>query len=162
MTCLRASHFTNHQLTTFHSAGRGLGLNMAQAFVEAGVTGLAIFDVQQEIGEKSARELAEQTGIDVRFYKVDVRDSHAVQNAVNDVHSHYGKIDTLVSAAGIADSNIKAENYDVEKFRRLLDINITGSFLVAQAIGRHMIHDKTGGSIVFIASMSGSIVNYPQ
>lgn len=59
-------------------------------------------------------------------------------------------------------SNIKAENYDTEKFRRLLDINITGSFLVAQAVGRHMIASKNGGSIIFIASMSGSIVNYPQ
>lgn len=59
-------------------------------------------------------------------------------------------------------SNIKAENYDSEKFRRLLDINITGSFLVAQAVGRHMISSGNGGSVVFIASMSGSIVNYPQ
>lgn len=47
-------------------------------------------------------------------------------------------------------------------FRRLIDINLTGSFLVAQACGRHMIRAGTGGSIVLIASMSGSIVNYPQ
>lgn len=59
-------------------------------------------------------------------------------------------------------SNIKAENYDAEKFRRLLDINITGTFLVAQACGQHMIAAGTGGSIVFIASMSGTVVNYPQ
>ena len=62
----------------------------------------------------------------------------------------------------LSSSNIKAENYDSEKFRRLLDINITGTFLVAQACGRHMIKAGTGGSIVFIASMSGTIVNYPQ
>ena len=135
---------------------------MAQALAEVGVRGIAIMDVQQEIGEKSARELSEQTGIDVRFYKVDVRDSHAIHQAVQDVREHYGQIDTLISAAGIADSNIKAENYDVEKFRRLLDINVTGSFLIAQSVARTMIHDKTGGSIVFIASMSGSVVNYPQ
>jgi len=143
-------------------AGRGLGYNMAQALSEVGVRGIAIVDVQQEIGEKSARELSEQTGVDVRFYKVDVRDANAVQQAIADVNEHYGQVDVLVNAAGIADSNIKAENYDVEKFRRLLDINITGSFLVAQAVARHMIHSQTGGSIVFIASMSGSIVNYPQ
>lgn len=150
--------FTNSPL----SAGRGLGYCMAQALAEVGVRGIAIMDVQSEIGEKSARELSEQTGIDVRFYKVDVRDSHAIHQAVGDVREHYGQIDTLISAAGIADSNIKAENYDVEKFRRLLDINVTGSFLLAQSVARQMIHDKTGGSIVFIASMSGSVVNYPQ
>ena len=47
-------------------------------------------------------------------------------------------------------------------FRRLIDINVTGAFLVAQACGREMIKQGTGGSIIFIASMSGSIVNYPQ
>lgn len=47
-------------------------------------------------------------------------------------------------------------------FRRLIDINVTGSFLVAQAVGREMIKSTEGGSIIFIASMSGSIVNYPQ
>lgn len=55
-----------------------------------------------------------------------------------------------------------AETYDVEKFRRLIDINLTGTFLCAQAAGKIMIEQKTGGSIVFIASMSGHIVNYPQ
>ena len=59
-------------------------------------------------------------------------------------------------------SNIKAETYDAEKFRRLLDINITGSFLTAQAVAREMIRLGNGGSIINIASMSGSVVNYPQ
>ena len=47
-------------------------------------------------------------------------------------------------------------------FRRLIDINVTGAFLVAQACGKQMIKQGSGGSIIFIASMSGSIVNYPQ
>lgn len=62
----------------------------------------------------------------------------------------------------IHSSNVKAETYDVEKFRRLLDINITGTFLVTQAVGKQMIKSKNGGSIINIASMSGTIVNYPQ
>ncbi|KAK5276716.1 hypothetical protein LTR16_010792, partial [Cryomyces antarcticus] len=87
--------------------GRGLGYNMAQALCEAGVTGIAIMDVQQELGDKSARELSEQTGVDVRFYKVDVRDGSAISGAVQDVVDHFGRIDVLINAAGIADSNIK-------------------------------------------------------
>lgn len=47
-------------------------------------------------------------------------------------------------------------------FRRLIDINLTGTFVVNQAIGRAMINHGSGGSIVNIASMSGHIVNYPQ
>lgn len=55
-----------------------------------------------------------------------------------------------------------AETYDIERFRRLIDINLTGTFLCAQAAGNWMIRQKTGGSIIFIASMSGHIVNWPQ
>ena len=59
-------------------------------------------------------------------------------------------------------SNIKAEDYPTDAFRRLIDINVTGAFLVAQACGRAMIAASRGGSMIFIGSMSGSIVNYPQ
>lgn len=48
------------------------------------------------------------------------------------------------------------------EWRKTLDINTTGSFLVAQAVAKQMIAQKTGGSIVFTASISGHRVNYPQ
>lgn len=86
-----------------HSGGRGLGYNMAQALSEVGIKGIAILDVQQELGEKSARELSSQTGVDVRFYRVDVRDAQAIHQTILDVADHYGQIDVLVNAAGIAE-----------------------------------------------------------
>ncbi|KAF2207913.1 hypothetical protein CERZMDRAFT_50209 [Cercospora zeae-maydis SCOH1-5] len=152
----------NGKIAVVTGGARGLGFNMAQALAEVGVRGIAIMDVQQELGDNSARELSEQTGIDVRFYKVDVRDGDAMNQTVRDVAEYYGSIDVLINAAGIADSNLKAETYDAEKFRRLIDINVTGCFLTAQAVGREMIRLGKGGSIINIASMSGSVVNYPQ
>lgn len=98
----------------------------------------------------------------MQFYKVDVRDGGAIIEAVNAVVDTFGAPDVLVNAAGIADSNIKAEEYDHAMFRRLIDINLTGSFLMAQAVAKSMMAAEKPGSIVFIASMSGSIVNYPQ
>jgi len=59
-------------------------------------------------------------------------------------------------------SNIPAHTYPAEMFRRLIDINVTGTFLVAQAVAQKMIEIKNPVSMVFVASMSGSIVNYPQ
>ena len=76
---------------------------MAQAMSEVGIKGIAILDVQQELGDKSARELSQQTGVDVRFYKVDVRDANAIHQAIQDVVDHYGHIDVLINAAGIAE-----------------------------------------------------------
>lgn len=62
----------------------------------------------------------------------------------------------------IYSSNVPARTYPTEMFRRLIDINVTGTFLVAQAVAQRMIEMKNGGSLIFVASMSGSIVNYPQ
>lgn len=59
-------------------------------------------------------------------------------------------------------SNIPAETYDHNMFRRLIDINLTGSFLMSQAVGKAMMAAGKPGSIVLVASMSGSVVNYPQ
>ena len=85
------------------SAGRGLGFNMAQGLAEVGVRGIAILDVQQDIGDQAAQELGEQTGVDVRFYRVDVRDGQSVRQAVQDVVDHFGEINVLINAAGIAE-----------------------------------------------------------
>lgn len=76
---------------------------MAQGLAEVGVRGIAICDVQQEIGDQAARDLSEQTGIDVRFYRVDVRDGKAVTQVVQDVVDHFGEINVLINAAGIAE-----------------------------------------------------------
>ncbi|KAK0617385.1 hypothetical protein B0T14DRAFT_538938 [Immersiella caudata] len=141
---------------------RGLGNHMARACVEAGAKAIAIFDANQELGDESAAELHQKSGLPVSFFKVDVRDGNAINAAVQNVVDLYGTPDVLVNSAGIADSNIKAETYDPAMFRRLIDINLTGSFLMAQAVGRAMIAAGKPGSIILVASMSGSIVNYPQ
>ncbi|KAF2193970.1 NAD(P)-binding protein [Zopfia rhizophila CBS 207.26] len=135
---------------------------MAQALAEAGIKGIAILDLLKEGGELAARELAEQTGVDVRYYPADITNELAVQRTVQDVVDHYARIDILINSAGIADSNMPAETYDLTRFKKLIDINVTGNFIVAQAVGKYMIKSKTKGSIIFIASMSGSVVNYPQ
>ncbi|CRK38338.1 hypothetical protein BN1723_007288 [Verticillium longisporum] len=141
---------------------RGLGNHMARACAEAGAKALVLFDANEELGKESANELYQKTKIPVTFLKVDVRDGDAINAAVDRVVELYGCPDVLVNSAGIADSNIKAEEYDSSMFRRLIDINLTGTFLVSQAVGKKMIAHGKPGSIVLVASMSGTIVNYPQ
>ncbi|EFY91259.1 hypothetical protein J3458_000506 [Metarhizium acridum] len=141
---------------------RGLGNHMARACAEAGAKAIVIFDANQDLGDEAAAELHDKSGLPVSFFKVDVRDGAAINAAVESVVELYGAPDVLVNSAGIADSNIKAETYDPAMFRRLIDINLTGSFLMSQAVGRAMMAAGKPGSIVLVASMSGSIVNYPQ
>ncbi|KFY82848.1 hypothetical protein V498_08433 [Pseudogymnoascus sp. VKM F-4517 (FW-2822)] len=115
---------------------RGLGNSIAEACAEADAKAIIIFDANQDLGNQSAAELHQRTGVSVRFDNVDVRDGGAIVEAVNAVVECYGAPDVLIDSAGIADSNIKAGEYDYSMFRRLIDINLTGSFLMAQSAHR--------------------------
>jgi sorbose reductase len=134
---------------------------MAQAISSCNLAGIAILDVLQDAGDEAAAALHAEFGIPSAFYKIDVRDEKAVSETIQGIKQDFGRVDILICSAGICD-NIKAENYEADRFRRVMDINVTGSFLCAQACAREMIEQKQGGSIIFIASMSGHIVNYPQ
>ncbi|KAL8849869.1 MAG: hypothetical protein Q9221_005207 [Calogaya cf. arnoldii] len=135
---------------------------MAQALAEAGAEAIAILDLKQNLGEEAASRLSSDAQIPVKFYRADVRDVSAIDQTIDKVISELGSVDILINSAGIVNSNIKAEDYDPEMFRRLVDINLTGSFLVSQACGRHMIKAQRGGSIIFIASIAGDRVLHPQ
>lgn len=66
-----------------------------------------------------------------------------------------------MTAAGIVD-NVEAENYDFPRWRKMMDINVDGTFLFAREAGRHMIERQISGSIILIASMSATICVRPQ
>ncbi|KAH8922251.1 NAD(P)-binding protein [Atractiella rhizophila] len=140
---------------------RGLGYEMARALCEAGLAGIAIVDILQEFGEAAIKELHADFGLTASFYKVDVRDSKAVEEVMNGVIRDFGQIDVLICSAGVAD-NISAEDYPADRFKRVIDINLNGTFFCAQACAKHMIPSGRGGAMIFIGSMSGRIVNYPQ
>lgn len=140
---------------------RGLGFSMAEGLCSVGLKGIAIMDVQTDLGLDAIKKLHEAYGVQAQFYKVDVRDESSVNDIMDSIARDLGHIDIVVNSAGVADL-VHAEDYPAEKFRRVIDINLNGSFLVTQAASRHMIAQGTGGAVIFIASMSGSIVNWPQ
>ena len=82
---------------------RGLGWNMSQALAEAGAKAVALLDVKQELGDRSAAELHQTTGIPVQFYKVDVRDAKAISNVVDKVNHDLGSMDIVINSAGIVE-----------------------------------------------------------
>ncbi|KAK7207959.1 hypothetical protein BZA70DRAFT_272597 [Myxozyma melibiosi] len=140
---------------------RGLGYSMAEGLCGAGLAGLAIIDVQSDLGDKACEQIINEFGIKACFYRLDVRDEDAVQDTMDAIVREFGKIDILLCSAGVADL-VHAEDYSPAKFRRVIDINLNGTFICAQAAGKHMIAAGNGGSIIFIGSMSASIVNWPQ
>lgn len=128
---------------------RGLCLEIARAYHEAGAE--VVIWGRTEKGIKAAEELA-GTENNVSFVRCDVRDSAQIGPAVEkSIELLHGRIDILVNGAGIQ-HRMPSVDFEEEWWRDILDVNLTGMFLVSQKIGRHMI-ENGGGRIINIASM---------
>lgn len=138
---------------------RGIGKSVATAFAEAGAN-LAIVDVDIEEAKKTAAELEANNGIKAIAIQTDVTKPEEVDAMVQTVVDTFGKLDAAFCNAGIC-INASAEEMTYDQWRKVIDINLTGVFLTAQAAGKVML--KQGyGSIINTASMSAHIVNVPQ
>lgn len=138
---------------------RGIGKSIATALCEAGAD-VAIVDVDIDEAQRTAQALAEATGRRTLAVKTDVTDPGQVDGMIETVLAAFGRIDAAFCNAGIC-MNIPAEEMTLDQWKKVIDINLTGVFLTAQAAGRVMLR-QGGGSIVNTASMSGHIVNVPQ
>ena len=131
--------------------GSGIGRQMAQGLAEAGAN-LVLCARKAERCEQAAAEL-EQIGVRALGLGCDVRDAEQVQAVVNSAVEELGGVDVLVNNAGTV-WGATPEEMPLEGWQKVVDVNLTGVFLFAQAAGRVMI-ERGGGAIVNIASVAG-------
>ena len=132
-------------------AASGIGEAIAQAYAGKGAR-IALCDLDRDRAEKTASAM----NAEARAYRCDVADAASVEECVADVVNDFGHIDILVNSAGIVDL-APAETIDPAIWRRTIDINLTGSFLMAQAVANVMIKRGNGGKIINMASQAGSV-----
>jgi gluconate 5-dehydrogenase len=130
---------------------RGLGLEIAQAFGAAGATVVITARRMQWLHE-AAQQLQGQ-GITVHAMVCDVADASSVEQVVGKILETCGKIDVLVNNAGQT-WGAPAETMPFERWKQVIDANITGTFLMSQMVGRNML-ERQKGAIVNVASIAG-------
>jgi len=133
---------------------RGIGFAVVSALVEMGAR-VVIADVLDDLGAQAAASF--DGGVEYRH--LDVTDPRAVEQLFAAVAADHGRLDVLVTSAGIANHDPSLELSHAD-WQRVLDVNATGTFWCAREAARHM--SDRGGSIVAIGSMSGEIANAPQ
>lgn len=138
---------------------RGLGYAMAEALGREGAD-LVLVD-QLDAVTDAAERLDAQVAGSVIAQRCDVTDADQVGRAFDRASEALGTATILVNAAGIA-QNEPALTVTPEQWRRVLDVNVTGTFLPCQAFARRVVSAGGTGSIVNVASMSGLVVNVPQ
>jgi 3-oxoacyl-[acyl-carrier protein] reductase len=87
----------------------------------------------------------------------DVADLDAVENLANQTLSQFGRVDIVVNNAGAARGEDRKPVIDLDPdlWRTVIDVNLTGSFLMSKVFGRHLVESGHGGSIVNISSIAG-------
>jgi NAD(P)-dependent dehydrogenase (short-subunit alcohol dehydrogenase family) len=149
----------NGRTAVITGGARGIGLTLARALAADGV-GVALLDLLDSV-EDAAQAIAEHYGVPAHGQRIDVTDQAAVADAFRVVREKLGVPRVLVTAAGI-EINGDSVKVTPEQWRKVIDVNLSGTFFTAQAFGEGLLNAGIPGSAVFIASMSGSIVNVPQ
>jgi NAD(P)-dependent dehydrogenase (short-subunit alcohol dehydrogenase family) len=139
--------------------GQGIGAACARALGEAGAK-VVVAELLPERAESIASALT-ALGIEAIGLPVDVTKSAEVDALAARVIADHGRVDVLVNNAGVARSDVRAEDTSDEHWRHHMDVNVDGLFWCCRAFGRHMLAQGKG-AIVNIGSMSGFIVNKPQ
>jgi gluconate 5-dehydrogenase len=130
---------------------RGLGLEIAHAFGQAGAK--VVITARREQWLYEAEKFLKDEGVAVDALICDVADASSVEQLVQQTLQNNSKIDVLVNNAGLT-WGAPAETMPLERWQQVIDANISGTFLMSQAVGRHMLERKKG-AIVNVASIAG-------
>ncbi|MBO5221774.1 MAG: SDR family oxidoreductase [Clostridia bacterium] len=160
----------NGKVAVVTGGSRGIGQVVSVGLAKAGAE---VVIVARSNADETIR-LVEEAGGKAYFVRCDVTDEAQVNKTVAGIIARSGKIDILFNNAGTCyhKKAIVLEGEELgglndgeatlEEWNSVLNINLTGEYLMAVAVARTMIEKKIKGSIINMASMSGTIVNVPQ
>jgi NAD(P)-dependent dehydrogenase (short-subunit alcohol dehydrogenase family) len=140
----------NNKIIIVTGGASGIGEAISKAFAAQGAT-VAVVDLE----ESKAIKIAEELGNSSQGFACDVANYESVNNVAAAIQDVYKKVDVLVNSAGIV-ALAPAENLSLDTWNRTININLSGTFFMSQAIGKLML-SQGSGKIVNMASQAASI-----
>jgi len=148
-----------NEVALITGGSRGLGLQMARALGEYGATIAIVARKQVEI--ESAVEMLAAAGVEARGFVADLADQAVPDRLVREVKDVFGRIDILVNNAGTI-WGAPAELHPIEAWSKVLSLNVTGVFLLTQAVANLAFIPQGKGVVLNIASIEGLLGHHPK
>ncbi|MFZ5827789.1 MAG: SDR family oxidoreductase [Bacillota bacterium] len=147
------------QVALVTGGSRGLGLQIAEALGEMGARLVIIARKEAELQEAAAHLRALQ--FEVLPIACDLGDPARIPPLVDQVLEAWGQIDILVNNAG-ATWGAPAEDLPLEAWLKVVNLNLTGTFVLTQAVGKRSMIPRRSGRVINIASVAGLQGNHPR
>lgn len=141
-------------------ASSGLGESIAYNLAENGCNVVITYNVNYDGAKKVEEKIKNEFNVDTMIVQLDLESELSVDKMISEVINKYEKIDILVNNAGIAIDTI-FEDKTVENFKKILNVNLIGTFLCSKYVSKYMLNKKSG-TIINIASTNGIDTNYPE
>ena len=135
----------------------GIGLACARAFSREGAL-VSLWDIQEEAGRAAAHDICQHGGT-AEFFPCDMRSEAQVGEAASRTCRVFGTIDVLIGNAGIAEKKAMLEKMDMDDFRHVIEVNLTGVVMSNKYAVKYMMQNPgpMRGSVVNVASVLGMV-----
>ncbi len=150
----------NKTVVLVTGSNRGIGAACIEAFAKAGANVIINYCHHEEEALNLKKEIEEKYDVEALVIKCDVSNSDEVENMVNTIIDHFGGIDILVNNAGVSRDSLLLDK-TVKEFKRVLDVNLLGTYLCSKYVGRVMLNQKKG-KIINISSTNAIDTFYPE
>lgn len=137
----------------------GIGLSLAGALASAGAD-VALADINAEAANKAAAEIGAAHGVRAVGIETDVTDAARTAAMVEACVAALGGLDVCIANAGITITGVSMLDYTPEQWLKIMNVNLNGVFFTDQAAARFMVKQGTGGRIINMCSMGGTIITY--
>ncbi len=140
-------------------AGRGLGRSIAIELAKNGYDIVVNYNNSEERALKVKEEI-ESYGVDSLAIKCDISNEEEVKKMVDEIVKKFGKIDVLVNNSAVCFDSLFEEK-NVSNFKRTMDVNVIGTFLVSKYVG-NIMYDNKYGKILNVSSTNGINTYFPM